>query len=110
MACAANKPSPIAESTDEDGIRPQVERNWNIADSDECPIEQSEPVEVRVYLEPDGTVTKVAPLTDVSKDKCLFRTYDGARRAVMISSPLKLPPGKNITTLKIRFSPAEALQ
>ena len=65
---------------------------------------------MRVYLEPNGTVTKVEPLTDVSKDQCLFRTYDGARRAVMISSPLKLPPGKSIPMLTIRFSPADVLQ
>jgi hypothetical protein len=95
----------------EDGIRPQIERNWNISAGDEeCPIEQQEPVELRLRLDADGTVTKVEPITDVSKDKCLWRTYDSARRAVMISSPLKLPPGKSYPTMTIRFSPAEAVQ
>ena len=95
----------------EDGIRPQIERNWNISAGDvECPIEQQEPVELRLYLDAGGTVTKLEPITDVSKDKCLRRTYDGAKRAVMISSPLKLPPGKSYPTMTIRFSPAEAVQ
>lgn len=119
-------PSPAAEATapssemtselpltssEEASIRGQIERNWNIAAGrEECPIEQQELVELRIYLDPNGTVTKVEPITDVSKDKCLLRTYDGARRAVMISSPLRLPPGKTYATMNIRFSPAEAVQ
>lgn len=98
-------------SSEEASIRGQIERNWNIAAGrEECPIEQQELVELRIYLDPNGTVTKVEPITDVSKDKCLLRTYDGARRAVMISSPLRLPPGKTYATMNIRFSPAEAVQ
>ena len=99
-----------ATSTD-DGIRTQVERNWNIPAADEeCPIEERQPVELRLYLDADGTVTKVEPITDVSKDKCLLRTYEGARRAVMISSPLELPAGKTYPIIDIWFSPAEVLQ
>lgn len=98
-------------ASEEASIRNQIERNWNIAAGDEqCPIEQREPVELRIDLDPDGTVTKVEPITDVSKDKCLLRTYDGARRAVLISSPLKLPPGKTYPEMTLRFSPAEAVQ
>lgn len=91
-------------------VKSQIERNWNLPAGDpECPIEEREPVAVRVYLDNDGTVTKVEPITDVSKDECLRRTYEGASRAVMISSPLKLPPGKTYTVVNLRFSPADIL-
>jgi hypothetical protein len=116
IAASAGADHPLASETpltaaEERSIRDQIVRNWNIPASDkECPIEQREPVELRLYLDIDGTVTKFEPITDVSKDKCLLRTYDGARRAVMISSPLKLPPGKAYPMMTIRFSPAEVLQ
>jgi hypothetical protein len=101
---------PLSQS-EADDIRTQIERNWNLAAGDqECPIDEREPVELRVYLDTDGTVAKVEPFTDVSKDKCLFSTYDEARRAVMISSPLDLPPGKAYPVIRLRFSPAEAFE
>lgn len=109
-AASTGAEAPLTEA-DERSIRDQIVRNWNFhAGDEECPIEQREPVELRLYLATDGTVTEVEPITDVSKDACLLGTYDGARRAVTISSPLKLPPGKSYPIMTIRFNPAEAVQ
>ena len=94
-----------------DGIRPQIEQNWNVAaGADECPLERRKPIELRVRLDPDGKVTKIEPAPDMAQDKCSLMSYDSARRAVMISSPLKLPPGKSFPTIVLRFNPAEVAQ
>jgi hypothetical protein len=119
VASASSDPSPPASelsseipltASEQDAVRPQIERNWNLAGSDECPLDKRKPIELLVYLEPDGTVTKVEAIGDLSADKCSRLTYEGAMRAIMISSPLKLPAGKAISSLRVRFSPAEVTQ
>lgn len=98
-------------ASEEDGIRPQIENNWNVsAGADECPIEQRKAAELLVHLDPDGAVTKVEPVSDLSQDKCSRSAYESARRAVMLSSPLKLPPGKTFSTILLRFHPGEVAQ
>jgi len=89
----------------DDDIRQQIERNWNV---DTAAIEAcSRPVELRVFLAEDrsGKVTKVDILPgDPESDACKA-VAESARRAVLISSPLKLPADNQLSSLKLRFDP-----
>ncbi|HVO00626.1 MAG TPA: TonB C-terminal domain-containing protein [Candidatus Cybelea sp.] len=97
---------PITAS-EEDTIRAQVEHNWNWDPGAEN--FQDMLVELRVSLQPDGTVTDVQILN--SQDVAGFGAFaDSAKRAVEISSPLKLPSGKYWPTIVLRFKPEDAIQ
>jgi hypothetical protein len=115
-ACEADKQPvastmPATSSADqEEAPQPQIERNWNLGFSDECPLEERKPVDVRIHLASDGTITKVEPVTDISNDTCVQVTFQGVERAVMMSSPLKLPPGKTYTSMVLRFDPAQVVR
>jgi outer membrane biosynthesis protein TonB len=64
---------------------------------------------VRINLQPDGTVTR-AQVINTGSSPMFRQASEGAVRAVMISSPLKLPPGKTYTTMVIRFHPDQVVQ
>jgi outer membrane biosynthesis protein TonB len=66
-------------------------------------------IEVRITLQPDGTVTNAKVINSGSSP--MFRqASEGAVRAVMISSPLKLPAGKTYDTMVLRFRPDQVMQ
>jgi outer membrane biosynthesis protein TonB len=96
-------------ASEEDGIRGQIERNWNLGSLAGAPDLTGMLVEVRLTLQPDGTVTRADVIN--SGTSPLFRqASESAIRAVMISSPLKLPPGKTYDTIVLRFHPDQVVQ
>jgi outer membrane biosynthesis protein TonB len=96
-------------ASEEDGIRGQIERNWNLGSLAGAPDLTGMLIEVRITLQPDGTVTGAKVINQGSSP--MFRqASEGAVRAVMISSPLKLPPGKTYNTMVLRFRPDQVMQ
>lgn len=94
-------------SSDEDGIRQQIEQNWSI-DPGAQGADQIL-VELRVSMQPDGTVTKVEILNNQPGNGTFDYFARGARTAVLKASPLKLPAGKYWPTIKLRFSPQDVM-
>jgi outer membrane biosynthesis protein TonB len=95
-------------SGDEDGIRSQIEQNWNLGSAAGAPNLDQILVELRIELQPDGTVTRVELLNNQA-DPYFRSIAEGAVRAVKRASPLKLPPGKYWPTIKLRFRPSEII-
>ena len=96
-------------ASEEDGIRGQIERNWNLGSLAGAPDLTGMLIEVRITLQPDGTVTGAKVINSGSSP--MFRqASEGAVRAVMVSSPLKLPPGKTYDTMVLRFRPDQVVQ
>ncbi len=96
-------------ASEEDGIRGQIERNWNLGSLAGPPDLAGMLVELRLTLLPDGTVSKVELLNSGSSP--YFRqAAESAKRAVMVSSPLQLPPGKTYETMRLRFYPEQVMQ
>lgn len=96
-------------ASEEDGIRGQIERNWNLGSLAGSPDLAGILIELRITLQPDGTVTKVEVLNSGSSP--YFRpAAESAKRAVLFSSPLKLPAGKTYDTMRLRFYPDQVVQ
>ena len=91
-------------ASEEDGIRGQIEKVWNLGSLAGSPDLAGLVIELRITLQPDGTVTRVDVL-NMSPSPFFGPAADSARRAVMIASPLKLPPGKTYDTMRLRFYP-----
>ncbi len=93
-------------ASEEDGIRAQVEKNWNLGSLAGSPDMESILVEVRVTLQPDGTVTNVQVVN--SQSSPFFKqAAESCVRAIKMSSPIKLPPGKTYSTMLLRFAPKD---
>ncbi|MBK8160313.1 MAG: cell envelope integrity protein TolA [Rhodospirillaceae bacterium] len=90
---------------DDEAINEQVVRNWNV---DPYVFQQCGKVlELRIALDPDGTVTKVdMPTGDEFSDACR-QSAESARRAVLIASPLIFPSGNYPSAIRLRFNPDE---
>ena len=96
-------------ASEEDGIRGQIERNWNLGSLLGAPDLTGMLIELRITVQPDGTVTRAEVVNSGSSP--LFRqASESAIRAVMVSSPLQLPPGKTYTTMRLRFHPDQVVQ
>jgi TonB family protein len=95
----------VLTASEEDGIRSQIESNWNLGELAGSPEAAGMVVELRVYLLADGTITDVKLLNDRQGDAMFQKVAESAIRAVKISSPLKLPPGKNYSSMVLRFRP-----
>jgi hypothetical protein len=65
---------------------------------------------MRIALLPDGSVTKMEILNDQPGNAAFRQAAKSARRAVAISSPLKLPPAIAISALILRFYPGQMMQ
>lgn len=96
-------------ASEEDGIRGQIERNWNLGSLAGAPDLSGMVIEIRITLQPDGTVTR-AQVINSSANPLFRQASEGGIRAVMISSPLKLPPGKTYSSMIIRFHPDQMMQ
>jgi len=92
-------------ASEEDGIRQQIERNWNVPAG--AMDAENLMVELRISLNQDGTVTNVQVTNDRPGDGFFRSAAESARRAVIMSSPLKLPPGKYWPTILLRFDPKD---
>ena len=95
---------------DEQSIREQVEQNWNLGSLSGSPELAGLVVQLRVELLLDGTVTKVDIENDQPGNPTFRQVADSAMRAVMQSSPLKLPPGANFGAMHLRFHPDQVIQ
>lgn len=100
----------VFSDADERSIRDQIERNWNLGSLAASPDLAGLVIEMRVVLLPDGTVAKMGVLNDQPGDATFQQAAESARRAVAISSPLKLPPGLAISDLILRFYPDQIVQ
>lgn len=67
-------------------------------------------VKVRAELAPDGTVTAVKVLNDEPDNPAFRQAAESAMRAVMISSPLRLPPGKAYDSITFDFRPGQIIE
>jgi outer membrane biosynthesis protein TonB len=96
-------------ASEEDGIKGQIEHNWNLGSLAGAPDLTGMLIEVRITLQPDGTVTGANVINTGSSP--LFRQAgESAIRAVMISSPIKLPPNKTYDSIVLRFHPDQVVQ
>ena len=96
-------------ASEEDGIRGQIEHNWNLGSLAGSPDLAGMLVELRITLLPDGTVSRV-DILNTGTSPYFRQAAESAKRAVMVSSPLKLPPGKTYDTMKLRFYPDQVMQ
>jgi outer membrane biosynthesis protein TonB len=96
-------------ASEEDGIRGQIEKNWNLGSLAGAPDLTGMIIELRITLQPDGTVTR-AEVVNTGSSPLFRQASEGAIRAVRISSPLKLPPNKTYTSMLIRFHPDQVVQ
>lgn len=92
-------------ATEEDGIRAQIETHWNI-DPGSAGFGNFI-VELRISMNEDGTVTKVELLNNQPGNPVFVAAAESARRAVLQSSPLKIPTGKYWPTMVLRFNPTQ---
>ncbi len=96
-------------ASDELGIRGQIEDAWNLGSLAGSPGLEGMIVELRIHMQPDGTVTGVDLLN--SDTNPFFRqAAESAKRAVMIASPLRLPAGKSWDSIKLIFHPDQVMQ
>jgi len=95
-------------ASDEDGIRAQIERNWNLGSAAGAPNIDTILVELRIEVQPNGLVTRVELLNNQA-DPFFRAMAESAIRAVEMSSPLQLPPGKYWPTIKLRFRPSDIM-
>lgn len=93
-------------ASDEDGIRDQIQKNWNIGSAAGAPNLDQILVELRIEMQPDGTVTRVTLLNNQA-DPYFQSLAESAIRAVRQSSPLRIPDGKYWPSIKLRFRPSE---
>ena len=96
-------------AAEERDIRGQIERNWNLGELAGSPDLTGMVVEVRIALQPDGTVTSTRVINSGS-GPAFRQVSESAIRAVMISSPLTLPPGKSYESMVLRFHPDQVMQ
>ena len=101
--------TPLTDAEELD-IRNQIEQNWNLGSLMGSPELENVVIELRVHLEPDGKVTGIDVLNDQSDLPSFRHAANSARRAVMISSPLKLPPGKSFPSMRLRFYPDRMIE
>lgn len=100
---------PFSES-DEADIRDQIERNWNLGSLAGSPNLKGLVVKLRIGLLPDGTVTRTELLNGQPDNPDFRKVADSAIRAVMISSPLRLGPGKSYKTMVLMFHPDQTIE
>lgn len=105
----ADTPVPLTDRDARD-LRTQVEDNWNLGELAVSPDVKDMVVELRVHLLPDGTVTKIDLLNARPDNPAFGDVAESAKRAVMIASPLELPPGKSWDTIKLIFHPDRAIE
>jgi outer membrane biosynthesis protein TonB len=110
---AAASPStqgPPLTASELDAVRSQIESHWNFDPGKKGASDVL--VEIRVTAGPDGSVIGMPQIVDMSRmgDPVYRSIAESARRAILLSSPLKLPPDKYANWsgeggLLLRFTP-----
>lgn len=115
-----NSPSsdPNAQPTvsEQDWVRAQIEPRWNFDVGARDP--QSLAVDVRILINPDGTVVQANAMVDQGRyasDSYYRAAADTARRAALAASPLKAPPGhpdffREYPAITLRFDPRNLIR
>lgn len=94
-------------ASETDGIAAQVRSNWNIGSLAGAPDFDKMVVTIHVSLQPDGTITDVKVDNDQPGNQYFRQAMESARRALLITHQLKLPPGKTYAMITFRFRPAD---
>jgi len=94
-------------ASETDGIAAQVRSNWNIGSLAGAPDFDKMVVTIHVSLQPDGTITDVKVDNDQPGNAYFRQAMESARRALLITHQLKLPPGKTYAMVTFRFRPAD---
>lgn len=94
-------------ASETDGIAAQVRSNWNIGSLAGAPDFDKMVVTIHVSLQPDGTITDVKVDNDQPGNPYFKQAMESARRALLITHQLKLPPGKTYQMITFRFRPAD---
>lgn len=109
LACQSQSSGPSSLSytapltrSEQDDVKNQIEQYRSSATVKACP---GTLVEMRIFLDPDGTITRVEAINPLSADPCWLATYEDAKRAAMSASPLKLPSDEYYSTMRLRFHP-----
>lgn len=90
-------------------IANEILRNWDLEVMKGCPWGEMRPVELLIALAPDASVTGIERTGAVEDSACGRRAYDSAEQAVRASSPLAVPAGKTIASLRLRLRPLHAV-
>jgi hypothetical protein len=93
-----------------DFIRAQIERHWNFNVGALGGANIA--VSLHLILDPDGSVRSVDIVADprYASDRIYREAADSIRRAVLVASPLQLPPGRyeDVEDLTLTFNPQDA--
>ncbi len=103
---------PHAATSAKDFIRAQIERRWNF---DVATLGHRHwVVSIHVVLQPDGTVASATIVEDplYHTDPAFHALANSARNAVLVSSPLRLPPGTpaSLRDMVLDFDPRADLR
>jgi hypothetical protein len=96
-------------ASEEDSLRDQVERNWNLGSLTGSPKLKDMLVKLRLHLLPDGTVTSIDVLNDQPGNPLFRQVAESAIRAVMVSSPLNLA-GRRYDSMIMTFHPDQRVE
>jgi len=94
-----------------DYIRAQIERRWNFDLASLGPKQVSVPIHVEITKA--GVVRKAEVVDTASADDPLYREVAlSARNAVLLSSPISLPPGdyQDVMDMVLYLNPRDALR
>lgn len=97
VAAAQTKPPSIAD---------QVRPNWNIGGLAGSSYENAV-VTLRVLLQPDGTITAITDVGDHPDTPCYRLLYASAKRALLRTHRLQLPPGHHYEAITFEFRPSD---
>ncbi len=94
-------------ASEANGIADQVRTNWSIGSLAGAPDLDKLNVTMHISMLPDGTITDVTYDNDQPGNAYFRQMAESARRALLITKQLKLPPGKTFPTIKFVFRPAD---
>jgi hypothetical protein len=86
-------------------ISAQIEPDWNLSPLIGKPEAQKLVVLVSVKLAPDGTIDPTSMVVSVNDPANPYarEAMNSCRRPILITKQLKLPPGKDLDRITIRF-------
>jgi hypothetical protein len=109
----ANAPyGPLATISAKDFLRAQIERHWDFDVSSLGSTDLT--VAIHVEIAPNGAVSQVDIVDDprYSSNPSYRAAADSARRAVLVASPLQIPPGRydDFKDVTLNLDPRDALR
>jgi len=102
---AAPPESPAAASSP--GIADQIKPNWNLISLSDCTYPVDTDVRLYVHLLPDGTITNITYANEHPDNPCYQPLYASAKRALLMTRRLILPPGTHYDSITFEFRPSD---